>query len=50
MPLINHLFVKDAIDSDRAVIILFVKDDMMPDFIAQKPRLDDIVLYFKEGR
>lgn len=42
--------MKDTIDRDGAITILFVKDDMMPDFMAQKPGLNDIVLYFLERR
>ena len=50
MPLVIHSLMKDAIDPDGAITILFVKDDVMPDFMAQESGLDDIVLYFQEGR
>ena len=50
MSLVVHLLVKNAVDPNGAVTILFVKDDVMPDFMAQKPGLDDIVLYFLERR
>ena len=50
MPLVIHSLVKNAVDPKGAVSLLFVKDDVMPNLMAQKPGLDDIVFDFQEGR
>ena len=50
MPLVIHLLVKNAVDPNGAVSLVFVKDDVMSNFMAPEPWSDDIVLYFKKGR
>jgi len=50
MSLIVHFLVKDTINRDGSVLVLFIENNMVPDLKSQEPRLDDIIFFFKEGR
>lgn len=50
MSLIVHLLVKDTINPDGAIFMLFIENNMVPNLATKEPGLDDIIIYFKESR
>ena len=50
MSLIVHLLVENTIYAYGTILTFFVKDDVMPDLVTKKTRLDDVICFFEEGR
>ena len=44
MPLVVHSFMEDTVNPYGTIVVFLVEKDVVSDFMAHKPGLDDIVL------